>query len=172
MATMANENIQANNGSDAIDLIEVGQNSIEENDSQHEAISCEEVNEQSKFAQSTESPIFRSDSMQPMQPIPPTPCSCSNSQLYSILKAEHENLKQDYIENEAKRCMEIAKLQKELEMHKTKVEIRKQEVSYLSKKILNLEKSQKSLKKLVDTLKDLEAERMITPEAYKALEVT
>lgn len=158
----ATENIPVNNAIDLIDSSEIFHNNKEENNSQN---SCME----GKFAQGAQS-VQNSENRYKSSDV--IPCCCKNAELYNVIKAEYANLKQDYIENNTKKCLEIAKLQNELKKYKTKKEIRTDEVNYLSKKIAKLEKSENSLKRLVDTLKDLEAEKMISKEAYEALEVT
>lgn len=100
----------------------------------------------------------------------PVKC-CDSAELHEILKAEYANLQLEYYELETKRCVELAKYENDLKMWRSKAEARKQEVKFLSLKISKLEKSEKSLKTLVETLKELKEQKMLSADAFNALEV-
>lgn len=106
------------------------------------------------------------------EPVPPdqsknfrVPNSCDNCEL---LKAEKESLRQDYIELDAKRCVEVADLENEIRKLKMDAEIRKQHMKYLSNKVNRKEKSEESLKNL---LRDLKEQNVLPLQAYETLEV-
>lgn len=91
--------------------------------------------------------------------------SCGNCE---ILEAQKKNLYIEYVELDAKRCVEIANLEKENRKLKMNAGIRKQHIQYLSTKVHRKEKSEASLKIL---LKDLKEQNILSPQAYEALEV-
>lgn len=91
--------------------------------------------------------------------------SCDNCE---NLKADKKTIYQDYIELEAKRCVEVATLENEIKKLKMDAEIRKQHIKYLSAKLHRKEKSEESLKNL---LKDLQEQNILSAQAYEALEV-
>lgn len=91
--------------------------------------------------------------------------SCDNCE---ILKAEKKSLYQEYIELDAKRCVEVSKLKNAIEMLKMDADIRKQHIKYLTAKVYRKEKSNESLKIL---LKDLKEQNLLTLQAYETLEV-
>lgn len=93
---------------------------------------------------------------------------CDSIELLSILKLEHSDLRQKYIELEAEKCVQIAHLEKENKKLKMNAEIQKTHIKYLSKKVYRKEKSEQKLK---DLLKDLKEECILSAEAYEALEV-
>lgn len=95
--------------------------------------------------------------------------SCCNSfELNDILKAENESLRQEYVELETKRCVEVASLQNEIKKLKDNANVQKKHIKYLSGKIYKQEKSKESLQTL---LKDLKEQSVLTAEAYDVLEV-
>lgn len=98
------------------------------------------------------------------------PCTrCSDSsERYDILKAEYSNLRQMYIELETKKCLEVTNLENEIRKLKVDAEIQKKHIKYLSGRVYRKEKSEKSLQVL---LKDLEAQSVLSTEAYEVLEV-
>lgn len=94
---------------------------------------------------------------------------CSNcSELYDISKAEYANLREEYIKLEAKRCLEVTKLEKENTKLKIKINFQAENIKYLLKNVKQKEKSEQSLNNL---LKDLRAENVLSNEAYNILEV-
>lgn len=95
--------------------------------------------------------------------------SCCNSfELNEILKAEIESLRQEYVELETKRCVEVASIQNEIEKLKANANVQKKHIKYLSRTIYKQEKSKESLQTL---LKDLKEQSVLTAEAYDVLQV-
>lgn len=90
---------------------------------------------------------------------------CDNCELS---KAEKESIYQDYVELEAKRCVEVANLENCIKKLKMDAEISKQHIKYLSTKVYRKEKSEESLKSL---LKDLKEQNVLSTQAYETLEV-
>lgn len=93
---------------------------------------------------------------------------CDSIDLLSILKMEHLELRQKYIELDAKRSIEIAQLENENKKLKINVEIQKTHIAYLSKKVYRKEASEQ---KLNDLLIDLKEQSILSTEAHQALEV-
>lgn len=105
-------------------------------------------------------------SIPPMPSAPSAPSiSCDKCE---SLKTEKQCIYQDYIELEAKRCIEIANLENTIKKLKMDAEIRKQHMKYLSAKVYRKEKSEESLKCL---LEDLKAQNVLSSQAYEALKV-
>lgn len=98
---------------------------------------------------------------------PPIKC-CDSFEIYNILKVEHANLRQAYIELEAKRCVEVAKLENEIRKFKMDADNQKQHIKQLLGKVYKQQKTGESLKSL---LKDLKARSILSTEAYNILEV-
>lgn len=84
------------------------------------------------------------------------------------LKTEKHCIYQEYIELEAKRCIEISNLENTIKKLKMDAEIRKQHIKYLSAKVYRKEKSEESIKCL---LKDLKEQKVLSSQAYETLEV-
>lgn len=92
-------------------------------------------------------------------------CDCS---LYEILKAEYAILRQEFVELQAQKNTEIAKLECVKKKLISEAAIKKEQIKYLTGKIYQKEKSVHSLKIL---LKDLNAQSVLSTEAYEILEV-
>lgn len=88
--------------------------------------------------------------------------------LNDILKAEYDSLREEFIDFEAKRCIEIANYEREINKLKMEADIRKQHIKYLSAKVYRKEKSEESLKLL---LKELKEKSILSTKAYETLEV-
>lgn len=90
------------------------------------------------------------------------------NQRYDILKCEYENLRQQYIELESQRCVQMANLENEVKKSQTKIKIQKEQIQYYQGKIHRIEKSEQSLKNLLDDFKE---RSILTAEAHATLEV-
>lgn len=90
------------------------------------------------------------------------------TKLNDILKAEYNNLRQEFIELNSKRDIEEANFKKEMIKFKADADIRKQHIKYLSSKVYRKEKSEELLKLL---LEDLKAQNVLSTKAYETLEV-
>lgn len=86
----------------------------------------------------------------------------------NILKAEYGNLREEFIELETKKSIEVAALETEIKKLKANADIQKQHIKYLSSKVYNKEKSNESLKLL---LKQLQEQNILSTKAYETLEV-
>lgn len=86
-----------------------------------------------------------------------------------ILEAEYNLLREEFIDLEARKGIEITNLETEMKKLKFKTDIQKQELKYLSSKVYRKQKSEESLKLL---LKDLEAQNVLSTKACETLAVS
>lgn len=93
-------------------------------------------------------------------------CDCFKK--HNILKAEYSNLRQEYINLEATKSVQISDLENKIEKMKMNLDIQKDHIKHISNKLYWKEQSEKSLKEF---LKDLKEQNILSKEAYETLEV-
>lgn len=96
--------------------------------------------------------VCKSNAVAPVAPMK----YCNNAELYDIAKAEYESLRQEYIQLEARTCIEVQKLKNDLKMCESKADIQRQQIKFLSTKVSKLERTEKSMEALIETLKELQ----------------
>lgn len=93
-------------------------------------------------------------------------CDCFEK--HNILKVEYSNLRQEYINLEATKSVQISDLENKIEKLKMDLHIQKDHIKHISNKLYRKEQSEKSLKEF---LKDLKEQNILSKEAYETLEV-